>query len=352
MDDQPTFGVRQIWREPGTKFGVVIAIAAIIAAGTGLASAADRPASHTPQAVQAAAVGDPEVFVAVSPVRVLDTRGPSNGPIGVATAGPLKAGQQLDLSLTGSAPNRPTAPLPSTAVSAVLNITIDEDAALKSFLTVWPTGEPRPLTSANNAEPGLVSPNLTFARLGGGSVSFYNQQGATNLAVDLVGYTVPLSTVSSSSQNGVPGPAGPPGPAGLSPMSFGQGGPPVDLDGTDRPVATFTPTADGQYVLDGSVSITKTALLSAATNPTLACRWAVGAVPAGPTFRSSLVASVSVLALPLLDLGSSTEVNALGQATLTAGQTASLLCNVTAGIAVTLGAAQATAAAYTATKVG
>ena len=78
----------------------------------------------------------------------------------------------------------------------MINVTIDDDASLKSFLTVWPAGTPRPFTSANNAEPGLVSPNLTIAKLGPtGGISFYAQQGAINVAVDLVGYTVPLSSV-------------------------------------------------------------------------------------------------------------------------------------------------------------
>jgi len=287
-------------------------------------------------AESSAAASDPEVFVALAPTRVLDTRGPSDGPIGVALAGPLGPGEQLDLPLTSPAPHRPTAPLPANAVSAVLNITIDSDAAAKSFVTVWPTGTPRPVASANNAEPGLVSPNLTFARLGNGSVSFYNQQGATNLTVDLVGYTIKLSDA---------------GPT-VSSTSLGTASAPVDLDATFRPVATFTPTEDGTYILDGSISFTKTALLSVATNPTLACRWSAGGADAGPTFRSSLVASVSAAGIGVLDLGSSTEVNALGQATLTAGQSATLDCNATAGIALTLGAVQATSAAFTATKAG
>jgi hypothetical protein len=137
----------------------------------------------------------PEAFIAVTPQRVLDTRGPNNGPIGVASAGPLRGGQEIDLPLTTPAPNRASAPLPANATAALVNITIDDDASVKSFLTVWPTGTPRPFTSANNAEPGLVSPNLNLAKLGPtGSISFYAQQGAINIAVDLVGYTVPLSS--------------------------------------------------------------------------------------------------------------------------------------------------------------
>jgi hypothetical protein len=333
--------VRQILAEPGTKFGIVVAIGALVLAGTQLAGAADRPSVRSaPAAAPQATPGDGEVFVALTPTRVLDTRGPSNGPIGVPSAGKLGAGQQINLPLTTPAPNRASAPLPGHAVSAVLNITVDEDADAKSFITVWPTGEPRPLASANNAEPGLVTPNLTFARLGtDGQVSFYNFAGATNLAVDLVGYTVPLASAADA--------------AGInrsSGQSFGQGAAPVNLGATEAPVATFTATEDGTYVLDGSTSITKTATLGAGVNPELACTWRVGPDAAGPTFRQTLVASVLVGGVASAAAGTSTEVNALGQATLTAGQSADLMCSATAPL-LTTGDVQATAVAYNATKV-
>src|SRR4051794_39559812 len=113
-------GVRQILAEPGTKFGLVVAIGAIVLAGTQFASAADGPSSKAaPKALQPAAVGDSEVFVAVTPTRVLDTRGPSNGPVGVDAAGKITAGQEIKLPLTTPAPNRASAPLPADAVSAV-----------------------------------------------------------------------------------------------------------------------------------------------------------------------------------------------------------------------------------------
>jgi hypothetical protein len=331
-------GVRQILAEPGTKFGIVVAIGALVLAGTQLAGAADRPStSSTPAALQPSATGDSEVFVAVTPTRVLDTRGPSNGPIGVTSAAKIGAGQQIDLPLTAPAPNRASAPLPAGAVSAVLNITVDQDADAKSFITVWPTGEARPFTSANNAEPGMVTPNLTFAKLGAnGSVSFYNSAGATNLAVDLVGYTMPLTNAADA--------------AGLNrstAQSFGQGAAPVNLDATEAPVATFTAAEDGTYVLDGSTSITKTATLGAGVNPELACTWRVGPEAAGPTFRQTLVASLLAGAV---DLGSSTEVNALGQATLAAGQSADLMCSAAASTLST-GDVQTSAVAYNAIKV-
>jgi len=172
-----------------------VCIVGCVIASAGLAQAAGPARGSLAVPAQVTPPATPEAFIAVAPERVLDTRGPSNGPIGVAAAGPLRGGQQIDLPLTSPAPNRPSAPLPANATAALVNITIDDDASLKSFLTVWPTGTPRPFTSANNAEPGLVSPNLNLAKLGPtGAISFYAQQGAINIAVDLVGYTVPLSS--------------------------------------------------------------------------------------------------------------------------------------------------------------
>jgi len=165
----------------------------------------------------------------VSPVRVLDTRGPNNGPIGVPAAAPLRGGEEIDLPLTTPAPNRPSAPVPPNATAVMINVTVDDDASLKSFLTVWPAGTPRPFTSANNAEPGLVSPNLTFAKLGPtGGVAFFAQQGAMNIAVDLVGYTVPISAAG--------------GVTGAAPLFVGVG-PPAATVGVDG--AVFLDTSTG-----------------------------------------------------------------------------------------------------------
>jgi hypothetical protein len=184
-----------------------------------------------------------------------------------------------------------------------------------------------------------VTPNLTFARLGtDGQVSFYNSAGATNLAVDLVGYTMPLATAADAAGIGK-----------SAPQSFERVDNPVPLGATEQPVATFTATQDGTYVLDGSTSITKTATLGAGVNPDLACTWRVGADAAGPTFRQTLVASVLVGG-PVVQLSSSTEVNALGQVTLAAGQSADLDCSATAS-SLSTGDVQTSAVAYSATKV-
>jgi len=167
---------------------VGVVAGSLLVGAAGLAAAA--PGSSGPATVAPADVS-PEGFVGVSPVRVLDTRA-GDGPIGVPAAAPLGPGQDITLALTTPAPNRPSAPVPANAVSVLLNITIDKNASADSFITVWPTGQPRPNSSANNATPGQVTPNSIVVPLGtGGAVSIFNFTGNVDIAVDLAGYTGP-----------------------------------------------------------------------------------------------------------------------------------------------------------------
>ena len=65
---------------------------------------------------------------------------------------------------------------------------------MKSFLSVWPTGEPIPSNSAsiNNAEPGIITQNTALLKLGtGGKITIYNLRGEINVIIDVTGYFVP-----------------------------------------------------------------------------------------------------------------------------------------------------------------
>ena len=233
---------------------VVVVAAGVLTVGS-VSAFAGANVGRPPMTRQVQSPSDPEVFVSLAPLRVLDTR----QPIGVSSVGPLTGDRQVDLALTSPAPNRPWAPVPPEATAAVLNVTIDEDASLKAFLTIWPTGQTRPFTSANNAEPGLVSPNQTVARLGaGGAISIYLQQGSANLAMDLVGYLLPLSAVPTT-------PASAP-----SAYAFGVDDSPVSLApfastsltgefgfGPEQIVFSVPALPDGDYLLSGSISFSK-----------------------------------------------------------------------------------------------
>jgi len=130
----------------------------------------------------------PSDFVGIQPVRVLDTRG-AGQTVGVPTAAPLGANQKLDVQITG------LGGIPANATSVAINVTIDQDATSKSFLTVWPTGEVKPLASTNNAEPGFISPVGALIKIGtGGKISVFNQTGAVNVIIDVTGYFIAPST--------------------------------------------------------------------------------------------------------------------------------------------------------------
>ena len=61
----------------------------------------------------------------------------------------------------------------------VLNVTVTEPRPA-SYLTAWPTGDPRPLASNLNYVAGQTVPNLVIVKVGaGGKVSLYNAAGVT-----------------------------------------------------------------------------------------------------------------------------------------------------------------------------
>jgi hypothetical protein len=126
----------------------------------------------------AAVSSNPAVFHALSPVRVFDTR---NGTGGVPVA-PLLPGGTLDVQMTG------VNGVPANATAVVLNVTVDNGTA-SSFLTVWPTGDPRPLASSLNWTSPAAQPNGVTAPIGaGGKVSFFNDVGTVNVLADVSGY--------------------------------------------------------------------------------------------------------------------------------------------------------------------
>jgi hypothetical protein len=165
------------------RTAIVVGAAVVAALGGGIAIAANAP---TPRQVVSPPTGpSPAVLVGITPVRVLDTRGAAGGPIGVPAAKKIGAGETIDVSVAG------VGAIPTNATAVAVNITIDEDATLKSFLTIWPAGLVRPNASANNAEPGLVMANSAIFELGtDGKLSVFNQLGSVNVILDVTGYFV------------------------------------------------------------------------------------------------------------------------------------------------------------------
>jgi uncharacterized repeat protein (TIGR03803 family) len=124
-------------------------------------------------------VTNPQQFVSITPCRVVDTRNP-NGPLG----GPaIQGGTSRDFPITGNC----NIPQSASAISA--NVTVVPRGELQ-YLTVWPTGQTRPVVSLMNSFDGRIKANAATAQTGaGGSVSVYASNTA-DVIIDVDGYFV------------------------------------------------------------------------------------------------------------------------------------------------------------------
>ena len=80
--------------------------------------------------------------------------------------------------------------VPATGVSAVaLNVTVADPTAA-GYITVWPSGTPRPETSNLNFQAGQNIPNLVIVPVGpDGKIQLYNgSPGTVQLIADVAGY--------------------------------------------------------------------------------------------------------------------------------------------------------------------
>jgi hypothetical protein len=119
-----------------------------------------------------------DVFHAVDPVRLLDSRGPVGG-----WGGPLVAGTSRQLPMTS-----PVAP---AATAVVGNVTVTGSTAA-SYLTVEPAGVAPTDTSTLNFATGQTIPNVAVTKVGAGSaLTFRTRTGSTHVVYDVVGYYTP-----------------------------------------------------------------------------------------------------------------------------------------------------------------
>ena len=129
-------------------------------------------------------VADAPEFGPLVPARLMDSR-PGALTVDGANAGQGAIGQGSlrSLLVTGRGG------VPATGVgSVVVNVTVTNPTA-SSFLTVYPSGTTRPNASNLNFTPGQTVPNLVVAKVGpDGSIALYNNSGATDVIVDVVGW--------------------------------------------------------------------------------------------------------------------------------------------------------------------
>ena len=128
--------------------------------------------------------------VTVAPTRMMDTRTGLGGQAGAT--GP---GRTTTVQIAGRGG------VPRTGVTAVmLNVTVT-GATRAGYLTVYPSGRPRPTASNLNFTVGQTVPNLVLTPVGAdGRVSFYNgSSGQVHLVADIAGYVLGGSAVVAGS---------------------------------------------------------------------------------------------------------------------------------------------------------
>ncbi len=139
-------------------------------------------------------------YHALPPSRICDTRPTSvSGLTDQCTGKTLTAGSTLPVQVAGKGG------VPASGVSAVvLNVTVT-DTTSGGYLTLWPTGQSRPLASNLNWVAGETVPNLVEVGLGsGGQVSVYNSSGSTDVIIDVEGYVTSSSTGTAGLFEGLP----------------------------------------------------------------------------------------------------------------------------------------------------
>ena len=155
---------------PNGTYWVYIVMHNASGSGVGYATGPLRLEKPVPQT--------PSYFVPLTPSRLLDTRTGEGGNIV-----PLDTGVFTELNVRG------VGGLPATGVEAVvLNVTVTSPT-LPGYITAWPSGEPQPVVSNLNFEPGQTVPNLVTVKIGAnGKVNLFNSAGQTDLVADVAGY--------------------------------------------------------------------------------------------------------------------------------------------------------------------
>ena len=185
------------------------------------------------------------VFVGMTPCRVVDTR--MNSGLSGAFGPPMLA---AGVSRTFPIPSSSTCSIPAIAQAYSFNITVVPPGFL-DFITVWPTGQPRPNASTLNSYVATVIANAAIVPAGtNGSVDVYASQD-TQLIIDINGYYAPQSGITLAQ-----GDAGAPslsfaGDPGTGIFSSGAGRLNISTGGASRLVIR----PDGGMELPGALSI-------------------------------------------------------------------------------------------------
>jgi len=114
----------------------------------------------------------PLQFAPLAPCRVVDTR---NGQ-------PIQGGTYQTFQISGGVCN-----VPSNAGAFSLNVTVVPQGSLR-YLTVWPAGEPQPMTTTMNSLDGRIKANAAIVPAGTNEAVSVYASDTTHVVLDINGY--------------------------------------------------------------------------------------------------------------------------------------------------------------------
>ncbi len=161
--------IAQLGEDPTNTFGISKEVCLFTQSGTHLV--VDILGAFMPEST----------YVALAPDRVLETRA-ADGQIGYEGARPV-AGQVVTIDVPGATGGA----VPSTARAVAVNLTATNPGT-PGYVTVWPCGADRPLSSSLNLAAGDTQSNAVIVGLGAdGKICIFTQGGA-DLIADLNGF--------------------------------------------------------------------------------------------------------------------------------------------------------------------
>jgi hypothetical protein len=192
------------------------------------------------------APGSQSRYVPTASARLLDTRNGTGVPSGKAA--PIAGGGVLAVTVAN------VDGIPADATAVTLNVAAVNSTA-KSYLTVYPDGATRPVTSNVDFAAGVTTANLVIVPVTDGKIDIYNEAGSADVLADLQGYytadsagslyTGTASTRLLDTRNGTGAPATPVGPNGtLSLQVAGVHGIPANATAVAVNVTVVGPTAN------------------------------------------------------------------------------------------------------------
>jgi hypothetical protein len=154
-------------------------------------------------------------FVAITPCRLVDTRGSAAGFIGVTPfdgPGAPAGGGVLTFPVQSSTQTSTTAPAPCGAIPSIaqaysVNLTVVPTAAgAVDNVTLWPAGSTQPVVATLNDPQGIIAQNAAIVPAGtpSGGISFHSTgPAAVEIIIDMNGYYAAPSDLNGNTAIGL-----------------------------------------------------------------------------------------------------------------------------------------------------